>query len=159
MTAYEELIKEADQKGCIVVERDLTANDGLIVGKRIGIRKSIQTEAQKADVLAEEIAHYESSCGNILNQSISLNRQQELRARLRAYNKRIGISGLIRAYEHRCHSFYEVSEYLGVQESFLREAVECYRRKYGTATKYEDYIVCFEPRMAIIKMIQKGKSQ
>lgn len=159
MTAYEELIKEADQKGCIVVERDLAANDGLIVGKRIGIRKSIQTEAQKADVLAEEIAHYESSCGNILNQSISLNRQQELRARLRAYNKRIGISGLIRAYEHGCHSFYEVSEYLGVQESFLREAVECYRRKYGTATKYEDYIVCFEPRMAIIKMIQKGKSQ
>ena len=159
MTAYEELIKEADQKGCIVVERNLTANDGLIVGKRIGIRKSIRTEAQKADVLAEEIAHYESSCGNILDQSIALNRQQELRARLRAYDKRIGLSGLVRAYEHGCQTFYEVSEYLGVQESFLREAVECYRHKYGTAAKHGDYIVCFEPRMAIIKMIQKGKSQ
>lgn len=159
MTAYEELIKEADQKGCIVVERNLTANDGLIVGRRIGIRKSIQTEAQKADVLAEEIAHYESSCGNILNQNISLNRQQELRARLRAYDKRIGLSGLVRAYEHGCQTFYEVSEYLGVQESFLREAVECYRHKYGTATKHGDYIVCFEPRMAIIKMIQKGEPQ
>lgn len=157
MTAYEELIKEADQKGCIVVERDLTANDGLIVGKRIGIRKSIRTEAQKADVLAEEIAHYESSCGNILNQSISLNRQQELRARLIAYDKRIGLSGLIRAYEHGCQTFFDVSEYLGVQESFLREAIDCYKRKYGTATKYEDYIVCFEPRMAIIRTLTKGE--
>lgn len=151
---YEQLLTMADQTGLLVKEQPLLVHDGLISGKRIAIRKDIGTKTEKSCVLAEEIGHYRTSTGDILDQSKAENRKQELRARMWAYNKLIGLKGIIRCYEHRCHSFSEMAEYLEVTEEFLSEALKYYRMKYGICVVYEKYVIYFEPTLSVMKKIE-----
>ncbi len=151
---YEQLLTVADRDGLLVREQPLQVHDGLISGKRIAIRKDIDTQTAKSCVLAEEIGHYCTSSGDILDQSKAENRKQELRARMWAYNKLIGLTGIIRCYEHRCHSFSEMAEYLEVTEEFLSEALKYYQMKYGICVVYEKYVIYFEPTLSVMKKIE-----
>ena len=78
---------------------------------------------------------------------------QELHARMWAYNKLIGLTGIIRCYEHRCHSFSEMAEYLEVTEEFLFEALKYYRSKYGIYTIFHQYVIYFDPHLLVMKKI------
>ena len=149
---YEQLLTTADQEGLCVKEQPLTGHDGLIRGSRIAIRKDIETQAEKSCVLAEEIGHYRTSSGNILDQNKAESRKQEYRARLYGYNLKIGLAGLIRAYEAGCGNLYEMAEYLDATEEYLKEAIDCYKSKYGLCTSIDNYIIYFEP-LAVIKLI------
>lgn len=149
---YEQLLTAADQKGLLVKEQPLTGHDGLIRGSRIAIRKDIETQKEKSCVLAEEIGHYRTSSGNILDQNKAESRKQEYRARLYGYNLKIGLAGLIRAYEAGCGNLYEMAEYLDATEEYLKEAIDCYKSKYGLCTSIDNYIIYFEP-LAVIKLI------
>ena len=149
---YEQLPTAAAQEGLCVKEQPLTGHDGLIRGSRIAIRKDIETQAEKSCVLAEEIGHYRTSSGNILNQNKVESRKQEYRARLYGYNLKIGLAGLIRAYEAGCGNLYEMAEYLDATEEYLKEAIDCYKSKYGLCTSIDNYIIYFEP-LAVIKLI------
>lgn len=154
---YEQLLTAADQEGLLVKEQPLTGHDGLIRGSRIAIRKDIETQVEKSCVLAEEIGHYRTSFGNILDQSKVESRKQEYRARLYGYNLKIGLAGLIRAYEARCRDRYEMAEYLDVTEEYLEEAIDCYKAKYGLYASVDNYIIYFEP-FAIMHMITSAES-
>ena len=149
---YEQLLTAAAQEGLCVKEQPLTGHDGLIRGSRIAIRKDIEAQAEKSCVLAEEIGHYRTSSGNILNQNKVESRKQEYRARLYGYNLKIGLAGLIRAYEAGCGNLYEMDEYLDATEEYLKEAIDCYKSKYGLCTSIDNYIIYFEP-LAVIKLI------
>lgn len=149
---YEQLLTAADQEGLLVKEQPLTGHDGLIRGSRIAIRKDIETQVEKSCVLAEEIGHYRTSSGNILDQSRVESRKQEYRARLYGYNLKIGLAGLIRAYEARCRDRYEMAEYLDVTEEYLEETIDCYKTKYGLYASVDNYIIYFEP-FVVIKII------
>ena len=149
---YEQLLTAADQEGLLVKEQPLTGHDGLIRGSRIAIRKNIETQAEKSCVLAEEIGDYRTSFGNILDQSKVESRKHEYRARLYGYNLKIGLAGLIRAYEARCRNRYEMAEYLDVTEEYLEEAIDCYKAKYGLYVSIDNYIIYFEP-FVVIKII------
>lgn len=151
---YEILLEESDSAGLIVKEKPLKYNNGRIKGRRVAIRKDINTTTEKGCVLAEELGHYYTSTGNILDQSSVLNRKQELHARAWAYDKMIGLPGLIRAHKHGCRSLYEIAEYLEVTEEFLKEAIEHYQRKYGQCTMFDNCIVCFEPSLGILELRQ-----
>ncbi len=151
---YEQLLTVADRDGLLVKEQPLQVHDGLISGKRIAIRKGIQTQTEKSCVLAEEIGHYRTSTGDILDQSKTENRKQELHARIWAYNELIGLKGIIRCYEHRCHSFSEMAEHLDVTEEFLSDALKYYRKKFGLCTVLDNYIIYFEPALSVMKRIE-----
>lgn len=140
---YEALLEEAHQEGLVVKEKPLKYNNGRIKGKRIAIRQDIETNTEKTCVLAEELGHHHTSVGNILDMSDVRNRKQERQARLWAYNKLIGLSGIIEAFEHGCQSRYEMAEYLEVTEEFLEECVACYRNKYGVGTTLDNYYIMF----------------
>lgn len=157
MTKYEELLEESSAAGLTVKECPLRNADGFTVGRKIGIRTG-QTSRQKACVLAEEIAHAEYTVGDILDQSIVANRKQELFARAKAYDKLIGIQGLIEAHKHGCRSRFEAAEYLEVTEEFLMETVECYRNKYGPYIRHGNFLVMFEPTLAVIEFFE-GKEK
>ena len=149
---YEQLLTAADQEGLCVKEQPLTRHDGLILGSRIAIRKDIETQVEKSCVLAEEIGHYRTSSGNILDQNKEESRKQEYRARLYGYNLKIGLTGLISAYEAGCGNLCEMAEYLDATEEYLKEAIDCYKSKYGLCTSIDNYIIYFEP-LAVIKLI------
>lgn len=149
---YDELLDTADKKGLLVKEKDLVSNNGRIKGNRIAIRQSMTTN-EKACVLAEELGHYETTVGNIMDMSDSQNRKQERQARFWAYNKQIGLYGLVRAYEHGCSARHEIAEYLNVTEEFLQDAIDCYYDKYGVMREVDNYIIYFIPNLAIMKLI------
>lgn len=152
---YEQLLATADQNDLVVKEQSLTDHDGLLRGKRIAIRKDIETQAEKSCVLAEEIGHYRTSSGNILDQNKVESRKQEYRARLYGYNLKIGLAGLIRAYEVGCGNLYEMAEYLDATEEYLKEAMQCYHAKYGVYAVVDNYVIYFEP-FAVIHMISSA---
>lgn len=149
---YDNLLLEADKNSLITKEKPLKAYDGRIKGNKILIRKDMNTTTKKC-VLAEELGHYHTTVGDILDQSKAENRKQELRARIWAYNKLIGLRGIIDSYTHGCRSIYETAEYLDVTEEFLTEAVHYYKSKYGIYTNLDNYVIYFEPSIAVFELI------
>lgn len=149
---YETLLAKADSHGLVVKEKDLLAYDGRIKGNRIAIRKTIDTQVEKSCVLAEELGHYYTTYGNILDQSETMNRKQEYRARLYGCNLKIGLLGIIHAYENGCRNLHEMADFLEVTEEYLKEAIECYRSKYGEYTKLDNYTIYFIPCLAVLGM-------
>lgn len=149
---YEELLKEADSLGLIVKEKPLQGTDGRILNRRIAIRKDIPTQTEKSCVLAEELGHHYTSSGDILNQNIVTNRKQEFRARVYGYNLLIGLRGILQAYEAGCRNLYEMAEYLEVTEEYLKEALECYRKKHGVFATVDNYAIYFEPTLGVMKL-------
>lgn len=150
---YEQLLTAADQAGLTVKERPLQKHDGLIRGNRIAIRKSIDTQAEKSCVLAEELGHHYTTTGNILEQASDvMNQKQEYRARLYGYNLRVGLIGIIKAYEARCRNLHEMAEYLDVPEDYLIEVIDCYRSKYGQYVAVDNYIIYFIPQLAVMRI-------
>ena len=147
---YEVLLTEVENEDLTIKEKPLKYNNGRIKGSRIAIREKMLT-AEKACVLAEELGHYYTTAGNILDQSKTENRKQELRARIWAYNKQIGLSGIVNAYKHGCHNMYEMAEYLDVTEEFLKDALQQYRNKYGVCKAIDNYIIFFEPHLAVME--------
>ncbi|WP_334291565.1 ImmA/IrrE family metallo-endopeptidase [Lacrimispora indolis] len=141
---YESLLEEADSHGIIIKERPLIANDGRIRGTQILIRQDM-TDCQKACVLAEELGHYHTTTGDILDQSDVSNQKQERTARLWAYNKMITLERLVAAKEAGCRNGYEIAEHLNVTEEFLQEALQCYQAKYGKGLQKDNYLILFEP--------------
>lgn len=152
--SYDELLIEAEEAGLIVKEKPLHVNDGRIKGKKVAIRQDIPTLAQKSCVLAEEIGHYHTAVGDILDQINAANQKQKRSGRLWAYDKLIGLSGIIQGHRAQCRNRHELAECLGVTEEFLQEALDCYRQKYGIMAEIDGYIIMFEPALAVIEKIQ-----
>lgn len=153
INTYEALLDEANDIGLTVKEKPLKYNNGRIKGSRIAIRQDITTTAEKSCVLAEELGHYYTTVGDILDQSKPESRKQERQARLWAYNKQIGLIGLVRAFEHGCQNRFEIAEYLEVTEEYLEECISCYRDKYGVYTTVDNYIIYFIPNLVVVEMI------
>ena len=149
---YEEL--QIDHSHIPIIEMDLTDVDGLkglYYDGMIAIEQKL-SGTEKACILAEELGHYYTTYGDILDQSDTGNRKQELRARKWAYDRQVGLIGIIRCYEHGCQSIAEMADYLEVTEEFLHEALSHYKRKYGLSTNIDRYIIYFEPTLLIGKI-------
>ena len=149
--SYEDLLIEADKTGLIVKEKHLPLSKGRIKGKKIAIRQNIPTLKEKACILAEELGHYHTAVGNILDQTSVENRKQERAGRLWAYDKLIGLSGIIQGFRARCQNRHELAECLGVTEEFLQEALEYYKEKYGIKVMIDGYTIMFDPALAVIE--------
>ncbi|CUP40687.1 Uncharacterised protein [[Eubacterium] contortum] len=153
MNTYEVLLDEAYNKGLTVKEKPLQSSNGRIRGRKIAIREDIATNKEKACVLAEEIGHFHTGVGHIINQADIGNCKEERKGRLWAYNDRIGLNGLISAYNYGCKSLYEIADYLEVTEDFLEECIDCYRDKYGVATTIDNYCIIFIPHLMVGKIV------
>lgn len=151
---FDELLNEADALGIPVTERPFKTYDGRIKNNKIYLREDMP-DIQKKCVLAEELGHYHTTTGDILDQQNITNIKQERKARLWAYDKLISLFGIVRAHNAGCQTSYEMAEYLGVTEEFLSEALAAYKSKYRTnAVKAGEYIIIFNPALTIMKMPQ-----
>ncbi len=68
-----------------------------------------------------------------------------------AYDKMVGLIGIVRAYRHRCQNLADMAEYLEVTKEFLQETLEQYRRKYGQEVELDNYLILFEPHLAVME--------
>lgn len=149
---YEELLIESESQNLIVKEKNLPGYNGRIYKNRIAISKNLNMSEKKC-VLAEELGHHYTSVGNILNMEDLSNRKQERQARLWGYNKLIGLTGIVNAFESGCQSAYETAEFLEVTVEYLQECINCYRDKYGICTEIDNYIIYFIPNLAVMEKV------
>lgn len=157
MTKYEKLLAETQNQNITVLEIDLGTNKkcGKCIATDEGnflIINSNMNDSQKYEILSEELGHYYTSFGNIINLHDIRNIKQERRARNWAYEKLVGIITIINAFEKGIRSKTELAEYLCVTEEFLKDAIEHYRQKYGVKYKIDHYIIYFEPSLSILKL-------
>lgn len=154
MNKFEELRQTASDMDIDVVDYSFTSDriKGLYCDGTIAIKKDL-TETEKKCVLAEEIGHHYTAVGDILDQSSATNRKQEVRGRIIAYNRLVGLRGIIDAYNHHCQGLCEAAEYLGVTEEFLNDTIAYYKDKYGLYTTIDNYAIIFEPAVAVLELI------
>lgn len=154
MNEYEKLVNECEENNINVIEKNFKSNaKGLIKGNKIGISAKIDTIAEKRCVLAEELGHYHTTTGNILDQSNLENRKQEYKARKWSYNKLVGTENIIKAFQCGCKDKFEIAEFLNVTVEFLEESIECYKKVYGVFVNVGEYTIIFTPNLAVVKSI------
>ena len=156
MTKYEILLDEASKKDINVIENyDLTGTKlkGLYCDNFIAIGNTLTSDVERSCVLAEELGHHYTAVGDILDQSTVENRKQELRGRIVAYNKLVGLRGIIDAYLHHCENLSESAEYLGVTDEFLHDSLTYYTNKYGVCTQVDNYTIFFQPNIAVMELM------
>lgn len=151
---YEDLIKEVENEGIEIYENNYIGKlKGLYVDNTITINTELKSERERISVLAEELGHYHTSYGDIVDQSDVRNRKQERRARSWSYKKLVGITRIIEAFNSGVKNRYELAEYLNVTEEFIEEAIEYYKQKYGLFYEIDNYAVYFEP-FGIMKILK-----
>lgn len=126
-------------------------NKGLYADKVIILDKRIPTTAERTCILAEEIGHYYTTVGNIIDQTKLDNRKQERRAREWAHNKLIPLTRIVEAFKANVKGRHEIAEYLGVTEEFLQDCIDRYIDKFGLfVVADKQYTIMFDP-LAVIK--------
>ena len=155
LNRFEELEKEAYDNEVNIYNYYLGEPDlkGIYIDGNIAINSSVDTTIEKACVLAEELGHHYTTVGDIMDMSISWNRKQERQARFNGYNRLIGLTRLVGAYEHGCSNRSEIAEFLEVTEEYLQECIDCYCDKYGVGIHVSEYYVMFIPHLSIGKVI------
>lgn len=153
MNKYESLADAAVNAGADLVDYpfDSPRIKGLYHDGIIAISKQLKTTAEKACVLAEELGHYETSSGNILDLTNTANRKQEHLARALAYEKMIGLMGIVSCHRAGCKNVYEMAQHLEISEEFLMDALAYYRSKYGQHAEIDNYVIFFEPALAVLE--------
>ena len=128
-----------------------SSDDG--IPPAIALNSSMRTETEKTCVLAEELGHYYTSTGNILDQTKVVNIKQEKRARNWGYEKLIPLQSFVEATREGVRNRYELAEFLGVTEDFLEAVINRYKEKYGLYVEWTSYVIYFEP-LGVFKMYE-----
>ena len=131
-----------------MTEKPFKTFDGRKKNNKKYLRKDMTVTSKKC-VRAEELGHYHTTTGNILDQQSLSNRKQEQRARLWAYDRLIGLMGIVECFRAGCQTLSEMAERLDITEEFLVAALERYRQKYGEYITDDHYIVNFETYLAV----------
>lgn len=155
MTTTELLRQQAADSGAEVIDWNFTSDriKGLYCDGVIAVSDRLRTSAEQNAILAEELGHHLTAAGCILDQSITENRKQEFHGRIWAYNRLIGLTGILRAYRSGCRNRYEMAELLDVPEETLQEALNYYRAHYGRFAKIDNYVIIFEPVLGVMELI------
>ncbi|QMV44436.1 ImmA/IrrE family metallo-endopeptidase [Cohnella cholangitidis] len=142
----DKLLEYAHQKDVTVQYIDMPITmSGLYGDGLIWLNKGLPTRAATACALGEELGHHNKTVGDILDQTRIENRKQERRAREWGHDYLLPLSRLVDAYHARIEGRFELSEYLGVTEDFLQEAIDRLKDRHGIAVYYNDYLIIFDP--------------
>lgn len=152
MTAYEKLLHEAYSLGLIVKEVNLLTRKGRCVGNRIAIDTNIQTDAEKACILREEIAHYKTTVGDISDQTKIENRKKELIARRYGYKFILDPLDIVYAMKLGCSNIYEIADFYELTIEEFTNIIDNFKKQYGIGKRFDEYFIAFEPTFAFIKM-------
>lgn len=100
-----------------------------------------ESNVRKYEVLQEEIAHYETTVGNIVAGDTRDKRKQENKARSIAMERAVKLDDLIYCYFHHIWTSEEIADYCNVEVKYLYKAIDNYRTKYGPVFKYKKYLI------------------
>lgn len=124
MNKFEKLVAEYENE--LDIEERKMSCDGLYCDNVIWINDKM-TYAEKLSVVAEEIGHYKTTTGNILDLTTIANIKQELDARRWAFEKVIPFKDVQHALENGIVEIYDLAEHFEVTEDFMKECLKHYK--------------------------------
>ncbi|MFZ7646565.1 ImmA/IrrE family metallo-endopeptidase [Staphylococcus saprophyticus] len=128
MWKYEKLMSEYDFLEFEELSNFPSSQDGYICGNKIYIKDSL-TPQQKHEILAEEIAHYKITYGNILDQTNFNNRKFEGYARRQAYKMLMPINEIKELHRNNITTLHDIATHFEVTEQFVKSALSYYVKK------------------------------
>lgn len=128
MTKYEDLIVLAENLGAEVREIDFGTDKkcGRCLDNLIYINSRL-SETEKYEVLAEEIGHFKTTYGNILNLNNRVNRMLENKARREGFKLIVKPDDLVKAIKAGAGDIYEIAEHFNVSIKTLLEIIEDFK--------------------------------
>ena len=112
---------------------------------KIILLNSKNKHVNKIEILAEELAHYKITYGDIRDQTNMLNRKFELKARRLGCELAVSLDDIIETFHQGVHNLYGIAEFLEVSENYVLKVIEHYKMKYGLSTYHNGYVIKFEP--------------
>lgn len=126
--------------------------DGLIIGDTIYLRPG-QSLIELTATVAEEIAHYLTSVGDISDLDDSENQKQERKAKDISAVMLVSPLDIIDCFEAGCVNVWECAEHLQVSEITFRDAIRWYARKWSGIKTENNYTLLFQANgtVAVLK--------
>lgn len=117
---------------------------GLCLGTTIYINSNTNTTtAEKVVTLSEEIAHYQTGSGNIIQQKTVSDRKQENIARRVGNQRLVTLDSLIYCWKQGYKTSEEIADELEVTIECVKKAIESYRITRGIKFEYKNYQINF----------------
>ncbi|MEL7625214.1 MAG: ImmA/IrrE family metallo-endopeptidase [Clostridiales bacterium] len=133
MNLNERAIYTAEAEGIEVIDYPLTVAKSAILsdsGYALILDKSqIESQEEEACLLWHELGHYFTGSLHQLSAPYELRSRCEYRASAWAAKALCPLEKLKKALASGCRSTWELSEYIGLPEELLKNALEYYRRK------------------------------
>ena len=152
---FDRSLRNAVMSSMLDLEEHVKTVAAEVVAKNIGTDHNVYLNKRNYRNKRVRNQHFtlDAILGNILDQSVTANRKQELRGRIWAYNRLIGLTGILRAYKMGCRNRYEIAECLDVPEETLQEALNYYHARYGVCTQIDNFVIYFEPALGVMELL------
>lgn len=124
---------------------------GYVYNNEIGIDSNRNLQEQY-EILQEEIAHYDTSVGDITDYDDHQSMKQEKLARSVAMERTVNLDGLIHCFYAGLWSLVDVADYFGVTTKYVLAAINNYRVKRGLVFRYKNYYFDFRRTINITKI-------
>lgn len=117
---------------------------GLYLDNQIFINKNLPAY-EKTGVLGEELGHYETTYGDIVDLNTIQKKKLEEIARRWGYETVLSFERLIECFESGHRTIEEVCLHLEITPLYLQHGLEYYKAKYGLSKIHNNYEIYFEP--------------
>ncbi|MET3092061.1 ImmA/IrrE family metallo-endopeptidase [Enterococcus casseliflavus] len=115
---------------------------GMIHGSIVYLNPQQNYEELNSTV-AEEIGHYLTGSGNIIEQDTPEKRKQEQKARDTGATILVTPGDILHCFESGCVSVWECAEHLDITEKTFKAAIKYYARKYDGIKTENKYTILF----------------
>lgn len=115
---------------------------GMIHGSIVYLNPQQNYEELNSTV-AEEIGHYLTGSGNIIEQDTTEKRKQEQKARDTGATILVTPGDILDCFESGCVSVWECAEHLSITEKTFKAAIKYYARKYNGIKTENKYTILF----------------
>lgn len=102
-----------------------------------------QSPKELTETVAEEIAHYLTSVGDITSQDTNEKRKQEQKARDVGATLVVTPQDIIDCHKEHFSAVWECADYLGITKRAFEHAVRVYARMYEEVLSYKNYRILF----------------
>ncbi|MFR4285573.1 MAG: ImmA/IrrE family metallo-endopeptidase [Enterococcus italicus] len=103
----------------------------------------VQTPEELVGTIGEEIGHYLTTVGNIIEQDTNLKRKQERQARDIGAILAVSPVDIVDCFNDGCKTILECAAYLGVTKEVFEDAISYYATKFDKITVKDKYTIHF----------------
>lgn len=158
MNKLEELMNNYPQLSFTFTSRMPDFQGAMIINNQVFINQNRSYTKNLEDV-AEEIGHYETTAGNIIEQNSYYSKKQETEARRYGHMILVNLDGLIECYKAGMRHMWELADFFECDTDYILRALDTFRVKKGNNFSYHGYWFDLSSGLNIEPIHQKPRGE